>query len=139
MPILSPMTLPSGMRPTGHIGFAVIPEGEWTVTGRAVLSQLERSFYATVFVFRTCAPGGNRNTSGSINNVGSNGNWWSSSVDGDSAWNRNLNSSNSGVNRNSNSQANGNSVRCLRDLIIICGIKGYLIKTFIPHYKEPLF
>ena len=60
-------------------------------------------------------PGGNRNTSGSLNNVGSNGNWWSSTEDGTDAWNRNLNSSNSDVNRNSNDQDNGNSVRCLRD------------------------
>ncbi len=62
-------------------------------------------------------PGGNRNTNGNFNNLGSNGNWWSSTEDGSNAWRRNLNSSNSEVNRNTNSQDNGFSVRCLRDLI----------------------
>ena len=58
-------------------------------------------------------PGGYRNTSGSIYLVGSYGYWWSSSVDGDSAWSRGLDSSNSGVDRYSVSQAYGFSVRCV--------------------------
>ena len=57
---------------------------------------------------------GNRNNSnGSLNNVGSNGNYWSATVDGTNARNLNFNSSN--ANMNSNNRANGNSVRCLKD------------------------
>jgi len=57
---------------------------------------------------------GNRNNSnGSLNNVGSNGNYWSSSVSGSNARNLNFNSSNAGM--NSNNRANGNAVRCLKD------------------------
>jgi uncharacterized protein (TIGR02145 family) len=56
---------------------------------------------------------GNRNTNGAFNNSGTNTNFWSSSVSGANAWKRNLNSSNSTVNRNPNDQANGFSVRCL--------------------------
>ena len=57
---------------------------------------------------------GNRNNSnGSLNNVGSNGNYWSSTVDGTNSRNLNFNSSN--ANMNSNNRANGFSVRCLKD------------------------
>ncbi len=59
---------------------------------------------------------GNRNTNGTFNNRGSNGNWWSSSeTSATNAQRRNLNSSQAGVNRNSNNKANGFSVRCLKD------------------------
>ena len=59
---------------------------------------------------------GNRNTNGTFNNRGSNGNWWSSSeTSTTNAHRRNLNSSQAGVNRNSNNKANGFSVRCLKD------------------------
>lgn len=61
---------------------------------------------------------GNRNNSnGSLNNVGSNGNYWSSTVSGTNARNLNFNSSN--ANMNSNNRANGNSVRCLKDCNIL--------------------
>jgi len=57
---------------------------------------------------------GNRNnSSGSLNNVGSNGNYWSGSVSGTNSRNLNFNSSN--ANMNSNNRAKGNSVRCLKD------------------------
>ena len=56
---------------------------------------------------------GNRNTNGSFNNLGSNGNFWSSLESTSSAWNRNLNSGNATVNRNTNAKANGFSVRCV--------------------------
>jgi uncharacterized protein (TIGR02145 family) len=57
---------------------------------------------------------GNRNNAdGSLNNVGSNGNYWSSSVNGTNAWNLNFNSGN--ANMNNNNRANGFSVRCLKD------------------------
>ncbi|MDR0982702.1 MAG: fibrobacter succinogenes major paralogous domain-containing protein [Culturomica sp.] len=59
--------------------------------------------------------GGNRNNSGgTFNNVGTNGNWWSSSENSSSnAWNRNLNYNEARVNRNTNNKSNGFSVRCL--------------------------
>jgi uncharacterized protein (TIGR02145 family) len=58
---------------------------------------------------------GNRNNdNGSLNNVGSNGNYWASSVDGTNSRNLNFNSSN--ANMNSNNRANGLTVRCLKDL-----------------------
>jgi hypothetical protein len=61
---------------------------------------------------------GNRNNSnGSLNNVGSNGNYWSSTVSGTNARNLNFNSSN--ANMNSNNRANGFSVRCLKDCNIL--------------------
>ena len=57
---------------------------------------------------------GNRNNSnGSLNNVGSNGNYWSSTIDGTNSRNLNFNSSN--ANMNSNNRANGFSVRCIKD------------------------
>ena len=57
---------------------------------------------------------GNRNYSnGSLNNVGANGNYWSSTVNGTNAWNLNFNSSDS--NMNTNNRATGFSVRCLQD------------------------
>ena len=56
---------------------------------------------------------GNRNNSnGSLNNVGTNGNYWSSTVSGTNARNLNFNSSN--ANMNTNNRATGNSVRCLK-------------------------
>ena len=62
---------------------------------------------------------GNRNnSSGSLNNVGSNGNYWSGTVDGTNSRNLNFNSSN--ANMNSNNRANGNSVRCLKDYSHAC-------------------
>jgi hypothetical protein len=57
---------------------------------------------------------GNRNNSdGSLNNAGSNGNYWSSTVSGTNSRNLNFNSGN--ANMNTNNRANGNSVRCLKD------------------------
>jgi hypothetical protein len=61
---------------------------------------------------------GNRNNSNSsLNNVGANDNYWSSTVDGTNLRNLNFNSSN--ANMNSNNRANGNSVRCLKDCNIL--------------------
>ena len=62
---------------------------------------------------------GNRNNSnGSLNNVGSNGNYWSSTVDGINS--RNLNFNSTGANMNNNNRANGYSVRCLKDCARRC-------------------
>ena len=58
-------------------------------------------------------PAGLSNTSGTLYNVGSLGNWWSSSPSGSSAWRRYLGPGSSDVNRNTYSQAFGFSVRCL--------------------------
>ena len=55
---------------------------------------------------------GNRNrTNGSLNNVGSNGNYWTTSISGSNSRNLNFNSTN--ANFNSNNRANGFSVRCV--------------------------
>jgi len=61
-------------------------------------------------------PGGNGNPDGSFANAGNNGNWWSAtaSVAGE-AYRRNMNRSNSYVNRNSNSLAYRFSARCVQD------------------------
>jgi len=57
---------------------------------------------------------GNRNNNNaSLNNQGSNGYVWSSSVDDSSSWYLNFNSNN--VNSNNNNRANGRSVRCIKD------------------------
>jgi len=62
-------------------------------------------------------PGGNRNSDGSFNNLGSNGNWCPSTENSSTnAWNRNMNSSNGEVNRNNN-KTNSFSLRCLKDLL----------------------
>lgn len=49
-------------------------------------------------------------------NVGTNGNYWSSTVSGTIARNLNFNSSN--ANMNTNNRAHGNSVHCLKDYCI---------------------
>ena len=61
-------------------------------------------------------PGGARNANGTFSNIGTNGNWWSSTeyityV----AWFRSLNYNNGIVNRYYTNKKNGFSVRCLRD------------------------
>ena len=62
-------------------------------------------------------PGGYRNNNGTFNNIGNNGNWWSSTAnDATNSWNRNMNYNNANVNRNNNNNTNGFSVRCVRDL-----------------------
>ncbi|MEI6435981.1 MAG: FISUMP domain-containing protein [Bacteroidota bacterium] len=64
----------------------------------------------------TSVPAGNRNTNGTFNNIGNNGNWWSSTENNTSnAWNRNMNYNNGNVNRNNNNKSYGFTVRCLRD------------------------
>jgi len=60
-------------------------------------------------------PGGNRHSNGNFNNVGSHGNWWSSSHGGNNAWNRNMSSGSGSVGENQNDKSNGYSVLCVRD------------------------
>ena len=75
--------------------------------------------------FCVVAAGNLNNSDGSLNNRGSNGNYWSSTQnDATNGWNLNFNSSNS--NMNNNNKANGFSIRCLRDFaftmaLIHCG------------------
>jgi len=60
------------------------------------------------------ALGGNRDySSAGLNNLGGNGNYWSSSPNGVNAYNPNFNST--AVNpANNNNRANGFSVRCIK-------------------------
>ncbi len=59
------------------------------------------------------AAGNRNNSSGALNNQGSNGNYWSSSITGTNAYNLNFNST--AVNpANNNNRANGFSVRCIQ-------------------------
>ena len=61
-------------------------------------------------------PGGARNSSGPFSNVGSYGNWWSSTeTSSANAWNRFLSYGVGHFNGVSTSKLNGFSVRCLRD------------------------
>lgn len=62
--------------------------------------------------FALPAAGYRNNSSGTSNNQGSNGNYWSSSVSGTNARNVNFNSGT--VNGNTNNRANGFSVRCVQ-------------------------
>lgn len=66
------------------------------------------------FMFNPSA--GNRNRiNGLLNNQGTNGNYWSSTVSGTNA--RNLNFNSTAANTNNNNRANGLTVRCLKDYV----------------------
>ena len=61
-------------------------------------------------------PGGYRNGNGTFDDVGTNGDWWSSTESNTAnAWSRSLNVNDSNVDRNDGNKTNGFSVRCLRD------------------------
>jgi hypothetical protein len=60
--------------------------------------------------------GNHNNSNGSLNHVGSNGNYWPGTVDATNS--RNLNFNSSIANMNSNNRANGFSVRCIKDYYI---------------------
>ena len=63
----------------------------------------------------TALPGGSRDNNGNFNNIGQDGNWWSSSEnDANSSWYRNMNFNVSSIDRNYYSKANGVSVRCIK-------------------------
>ena len=68
-------------------------------------------------MFNNPVAGYRNNSTGALTNVGSNGNYWSSTVSGTNARNLNFNSSN--ANMNSNNRANGFSVRCIKEKIIL--------------------
>jgi len=64
----------------------------------------------------TALPGGNRWDSGSFNNIGSSGIWWSATeINTNSAWNRAMLNSNADAYRVSRNKHYGFSVRCLKD------------------------
>ena len=88
-------------------------------------------------LYRMCksmlyASAGNRNrTNGLLNNQGTNGNYWSSTVSGTNA--RNLNFNSSAANTNNNNRANGFSVRCLKDYSM-----GFVVFLFKNVQKETI-
>lgn len=64
---------------------------------------------------RLAAAGYRNYNNGSLNNAGSNGNYWSSTTNNsNNAYNMNFNSSNSNPSNNWN-RSNGFSVRCLKE------------------------
>ena len=70
----------------------------------------------TVVTITSGLPGGNRNNNGTFNNIGNNGNWWSSTeIDTINAWGRRLSYGNGNVGRYVFNKRVGFSVRCLRD------------------------
>ncbi len=70
----------------------------------------------TVVTITSGLPGGNRNNNGTFNNIGKNGNWWSSTENNtNNAWYRDLLYSKGSVGRDDLNKTNGFSVRCLRD------------------------
>ena len=76
-------------------------------------------------MFKQPVAGYRNNSNGTLINVGSNGNYWSSSVSGTNARNLNFNSSN--ANMNSNNRANGFSARCIKE------------NNFCHAYNKPLY
>ena len=67
--------------------------------------------------FKLVAAGNLNNSDGSLNNRGSNGNYWSSTQN-DNSIGRNLNFNSSNCNMNNNNKANGRTLRCLRDFVL---------------------
>ena len=65
-----------------------------------------------MFVRLLVVAGYRNHNNGTINNAGSNGNYWSSTVNGTNSRNLNFNGSNANLNNN---RANGFSARCLKD------------------------
>jgi hypothetical protein len=70
-------------------------------------------------------PSNLNNSNGSLNNVWTNGNYWSSTVNVTNANNLNFNSSN--ANMNNNNRSNGFSMRCLK--YYLCLGHSPLLKT----------
>jgi len=65
------------------------------------------------------ASGNRNNSNGSLNNQGTNGNYWSGTQNNSSnGYNLNFNSTNSNP-ANNNSKANGFSVRCVQEIVYL--------------------
>jgi len=61
-------------------------------------------------------PGGNRNSDGSFNNAGNNGNWWTATENGwGDAYSRRMFYNYGFVGENSSDEGSGFSVRCVED------------------------
>lgn len=65
------------------------------------------------YVYNATVPGNRNNSNGTLNNVGSNGNYWSSTVSGTNASNRYFGIG--GTSAGNRYRADGNTVRCLKD------------------------
>jgi uncharacterized protein (TIGR02145 family) len=76
----------------------------------------ENACATNLVVTFTALPGGNRNNNGTYNNIGNNGNWWSSTESSTTyAYLRGVLYDNSIVFRFDSEKLNGFSVRCLKD------------------------
>ena len=90
------------------------PASKWNGRRNFLLEPFAGLQKASAYV--SALPGGNGNSSGSFNNVGNNGNWWSATENNASnAYNRNMNYSNATVSRNNNNKSNLYSIRCVQD------------------------
>ncbi len=63
----------------------------------------------------TALPGGRRDTNGTFGDIGSYGNWWSTTEDGSNAWRRRLDYNSATVYRDTPNKGTGRTVRCVRD------------------------
>jgi hypothetical protein len=110
VPIFSPITLLFRKYLLCTIQTGWCKEYKIVVSAFRMQQQIESLF--------TCSAlfGGWRNNNGNFNNIGNNGNWWSSSEnDTNNAWNLNMNSNNQNANMNNNNKELGLSVRCLQN------------------------
>jgi uncharacterized protein (TIGR02145 family) len=99
---------------TTYLGYEELAGGKLKEIGTAHWKSPNKG--ATNKTGYTALPGGNRFWYGTFENIGFNGNWWTSSeFDKFNAWYRLMNSSLCIVGRNSYLKKNGFSVRCVRD------------------------
>ena len=118
---------PRGLAPTGY---HLPSDSEWTVVTRFLGGEevagekmkstvgWEKNLKGTNASGFTGLPGGYRYYNGMFYDIGSNGNWWSSSKvkkRGSIAWCRNMNYLSGDLNRRNNNKCCGFSVRCIKD------------------------
>jgi uncharacterized protein (TIGR02145 family) len=92
-------------------GYRLPTEAEWSAERTSWSSNNSAGAFASPLKLPTA--GFRSRSSGSVLNVGSNGNYWSSSVSGTNAWELNFGSSGAGM--GGSNRASGSSVRCLKD------------------------
>jgi hypothetical protein len=108
----SPITLLSSKYLCSLKRIGLHKECKIVLSGFKVIQQIKSLFKCSALF------GGWRNNNGNYNNIGKNGNFWSSSPnDNDNAWNLNINSNNENANMNNNNKEWGFSVRCLQHWI----------------------
>lgn len=108
----SPITLLNSKYLKNKINLGLYKECKIVLSDFKVIQQIKSLFKCSALF------GGWRNNNGNYNNIGKNGNFWSSSPnDNDNAWKLNINSNNKNANMNNNNRNNGNSVRCLQHWI----------------------